>query len=192
MFGLSLLCGIRKVTVKGTNVEGVMMRRCRVVLSHPFDLDIANELGSDGRNMLAALKSGGAEKVVMPIDRMQADGAFVAGEDVVTIGHLIGVKATGAAAKQEDESPTIQLEFEFPWDVAAWAFLGLHCNASASVTLTKRQQELSFGAAASRVTDAADRFRKSVPRGTTMSLVSSDGRRTKVLGDDENGNDSTH
>ena len=142
MFGTSLECGIRAVKVRVKDVQGRIVRRCRVTLSHEFTDAIARALGSDAKHIRAALRDGSVEKAVMPLDTMGAMGAFTAGGKGIEIGTMVGVRATATAAKEEDSGPTIQLEFDFPWDEKAWVVLGRNCSAMADVVLTKRQLSL--------------------------------------------------
>jgi hypothetical protein len=143
MFATTLECGIRKVAVKVKDVDGRIVRRCRVTLAHEFTAAIAKELGKDAIAVRSALKSGAVEKAVIPIDSLAALGAFAALGEKVKVERLTGVKAVALAPKNDDEGATIQLEFEFLWDPAAWAFLGKHCSTVAEVVLTKRQLTLA-------------------------------------------------
>lgn len=144
MFGTSLECGIKAVKVKVDGVEGRILRRCRVVLVHQFTPAIARELGKDAVALRAGLRALAIDKAVLPIGGVAALGAFTAGGETIKISRLIGVKATAIAPNEDSEAgATIQLEFEFQWDEAAWGFLGRHCAAVASVVLTKRQLTLA-------------------------------------------------
>lgn len=145
MFGTTLECGIRAVKVRVKDVQGRIVRRCRVTLSHEFTEAIAKALGPDAKAVRAALREGSVEKAVMPIDNIGAMGAFTAsGGKGIEIGTMVGVKAVATAATKEDEGPTIQFEFDFPWDEKAWVFLGRHCSAIADVVLTKRQLAMAY------------------------------------------------
>lgn len=150
MFGIDLECGIRAVKVVVKEVDGREFRRCRVTLAHEFTSDIASALGPDAEALREGLRSLAIEKATLPIEGIAAMGAFKAGRsDAVTIGRLTGCKAVCTAPKGDaTEGPTVQLEFEFTWDEAAWVFLGRHCNAIASVVLTQRQLSLAAGAEA--------------------------------------------
>lgn len=150
MYGTSLECGIKSVKVKATEVAGRWVRRCRVTLAHEFTHDIARELGEDAVALRVGLTSFSIEKAVLPIENLSALGALSVpnGGGGVSIERMYGVKATCIAAKKDGEGPTIQLEFEFPWQEDAWVFLGRHCNAVADVVLTKSQLALATSAEA--------------------------------------------
>ncbi len=138
MFGTNLACGIKSVNVKTQDVDGRLLRRCRVVLSHEFDSDIASAIGGSARVVREGLLNGAIDKAVLPINGLAALGVFVAAGDTVEIPRLTGVKATATKGK-EDEPPEMLLEFEFAWLETAWVFLGRHCSAIADVLLTRAQ-----------------------------------------------------
>lgn len=147
MFGVNLECGIKSVKVRVKDVDGRLIRRCRVVLSHEFTEDIAKALGSDARSVRDGLRSGGIEKATMPIGLISAMGVFSGPDgEAIEIGTMSGVKATGLAPKDSDAGATIQLEFDFAWQEDAWLFLGRHCSAIASVVLTQNQLDMSTAA----------------------------------------------
>jgi len=111
-----------------------------------FDDLIAAALGKGAKKVLSGLRDGETEKVVMPIAELACSAELKAGKkDKVAIGSVVGIKATGKRSPEEDEdvAPTIDLEFEFTFDEAAWAFLGRNCGAVATITMQQRQQELS-------------------------------------------------
>lgn len=143
MFSTSLDCGIKSVKVKAKDVDGRMVRRCVVTLAHEFTAGIARALGDDALAVRDAIRDHSVEKAVMPIDSIAAIGAFKAGDDAVEIGRMIGLKATALSAKNDDDGPTVQLEFEFVWQEDAWVFLGRHCNTVATGVLTQRQLMLA-------------------------------------------------
>jgi hypothetical protein len=143
MFGATLECGIKAVKVKVQHEQGRVLRRCRVVLSHEFDADIARELGKDARALRQGLRDNAIEKATLPLDGIAALGAFTADGKSIEIGRMIGVKASCSKAKDSEAGPTIELEFEFSWDEKAWVFLGRNCSSMASVVLTKRQLALA-------------------------------------------------
>jgi hypothetical protein len=60
---------------------------------------------------------------------------------------MVGVKATVSKAKNDEDGPTILLEFDFAWDEDAWVWLGRNCSAVAEVVLTKRQLALAVDGA---------------------------------------------
>lgn len=150
MFGTTLECGIKAVKVKAKEVDGRIVRRCRVVLAHEFTLEIARELGKDAVSLREGLRANAIEKATLPIDGIAALGALAVpgGGAGVSIERLIGVKANCLKSRKDDEGPTVQLEFEFGWDENAWLFLGRHCNEVAEVVLTKRQLSLVLDAGA--------------------------------------------
>lgn len=153
MFGANLECGIKSVKVKVIEHDGRVFRRCRVVLVHDFDDDIAAELGKDAKRVRESLINGSVTKAELPIDKVAAFGAFTSREagpqgGGVSIGTMVGVKAVASAAKDDTDEPTIAFEFEFNWQEDAWVFLGRHCSAVADVVLTKSQQSLGFGESA--------------------------------------------
>ena len=153
MFGANLECGIKSVKVKVVEHDGRVIRRCRVVLVHDFDEDIAAELGKDAKRVRESLVDGGVTKAELPIERVVAAGAFTTREAGakqfgVQVGIMVGVKAVATAAKNDADPPTIAFEFEFNWQEDAWVFLGRHCTAIADVVLTKAQGSLGFGESA--------------------------------------------
>jgi len=147
MFDLQLQAGIRSVNVKVRSKDGVTRRKCRMVLEREFDTVIAAGLGADARAALLALETGGMESCVLPMDGLEADAQLTAelGEHIEIKG-LIGVKAKASkpAGKDGDElPPSIKLEFEFAFDVAAWTFLGQHAGTTAVLLLKRKQLELA-------------------------------------------------
>lgn len=147
LFGVDLECGIKTVNVKTEDVDGRILRRCRVTLTHEFDAAIARALGKDAQAVWQGLRGGGIKKAELPIDSIAAHGAFtsVGDGDIVAIGTMVGTKATCTQGK-EDSPPLIALEFEFAWQEDAWLFLGRNCAAMASLFLTQRQTELPIPA----------------------------------------------
>jgi hypothetical protein len=144
MFGTTLECGIKAVKVRVQDVQGRIVRRCRVTLAHEFTIAIARELGENAVNLREGLRDSSIEKAVMPIDGIAALGAFTAQGGSIEIGRMVGVKATVTKSKEDEAGPTIQLEFDFAWDENAWLFLGRNCSAVADVVLTKRQLVLAM------------------------------------------------
>ena len=147
MFGTTLECGIRAVKVRVQDVQGRIVRRCRVTLAHEFTPAIARELGEGAVSLRKAVRENEVEKAVLPSDGVGAAGACTASGGGVSIGRMVGVKATVTNAKNEDDGPTIALEFDFAWDEDAWVFLGRNCSAIAEVVLTKRQLALAVDGA---------------------------------------------
>jgi hypothetical protein len=165
------------------DVQGRIVRRCRVTLAHEFTPAIARALGKDAKPLLEALREGSIEKATMPIDGLAAAGAFTAHGGGVSIGKMVGVKAVASKSSEEDSGPTIQLEFDFPWDKDAWVFLGEHCSAMADVVLTKRQLALDLQDEQDPLSDAAAAFHRSAERmGAKVSIETPDGK-TTVLAD---------
>lgn len=146
MFGTALTCGIKAVKVRVQDVDGRLLRRCRVTLSHEFTEDIARTLGPDAENVREGLRNHGVERAVLPIEGIAAAGGFTVRGEGVQINRLLGLKATALAPKEEDAGATIQLEFEFAWQEDAWIFLGRHCSAVADVVLHKAQLTLPAAA----------------------------------------------
>ncbi len=139
MYGVNLECGIKSVKVRVKDIDGRLLRRCTVGLTHEFNRDIAKELGKEALAVLKGLKNFGIEKATLPIDRISALAVLTDTQgEAVEIKELRGVKATCTAPK-DDGIPTILFEFDFRWQEDAWLFLGRNCSAIASLHLTKVQ-----------------------------------------------------
>lgn len=145
MFELECDANLKSVKLSVREKDGVTVRRCQMVLEREFDDLIAAALGKGAKKVLSGLRDGETEKVVMPIAALACSADLRARKDKVSIGSVSGIKATGKRSPDEDEdvAPTIELEFEFTFDEAAWAFLGRNCGAVATITMQQRQQELS-------------------------------------------------
>src|SRR5687767_2490704 len=143
MFDNQFSAGIRGIKIKSQEKDGVYVRTCTLSLEREFDDLVAGGLGAEAKKALSCLKSGGMLKCVLPMDAVNAAGTLmsVSGE-VVEIGVLRGVKATGTVDPEGDFPPTVVLEFEFMFSKEAWIFLGEQCGAAATVTLIKRQGNL--------------------------------------------------
>lgn len=143
MFELECEANLKSVTLSVKEKDGLTVRRCKMVLEREFDDLIAAAIGSGAKKARSGLISGEMEKVVMPITALTCSADLRAGKkDRVAIGSVVGVKATGKATSEDETPPSIELEFEFLFDEAAWAFLGRNCGALATITMEQRQQEL--------------------------------------------------
>jgi hypothetical protein len=78
MFSTTLECGIKAVKVRVQDVQGRIVRRCRVTLAHEFTAAIARELGDDAVALRKGVRENVIEKAVLPIDGLAAAGAFTA------------------------------------------------------------------------------------------------------------------
>lgn len=141
MFDVQIGAAVRSVKISVKEKDGVVARRCRMVLEREFDEVIAAGLGKDAKKVLASLKTGGIEDATLPMGEVTAEADLRCDGDKVKIGQLRGIKPK-AAAGDEDMPPSVKLEFEFPYNDEAWSFLGRNCGAYATVTLRRRQMEL--------------------------------------------------
>ncbi len=145
MFDLSFEAEIKKVTVLVKSGA----RLCKLSLEREFDSAVADAIGADAKRALKALQTHGLTEVVIPIDAI-AGTLDLAGpsETVVKIAHVTGVKAKCRAGKadNEEDPPKIRLEFVFPWQEQAWAFLGHNCMCLADVEFTPAQTTIPFPA----------------------------------------------
>lgn len=149
MFETEIEAAIKGIRVKAESLDGVIVRVCTLTLIREFDSLVAVGLGGDAKKALAALSGGGMVSCVLPIDRVLCDAHLVADGDAIDVGHLKGTKATGkAGVPDEDKPPRIELEFQFVFSDAAWAFLGRHVGATASLRLNRLQREMDLGASA--------------------------------------------
>lgn len=146
---------IKKVDLNAKLKKAQMIRIMRIRLEREFDPFMARAIGGDAMEVLAAMKTRSLEKAVMPIDSVvarldltiSAGGPRTEKNDVVTIPSCVGRKATATAAVDEDEQPTIVLEFEFAFDEKAWAWFGRNCGGFAEVTIGEAQQKLKLARA---------------------------------------------
>jgi hypothetical protein len=144
---------ITKVAVKSKLIDSQVVRKMTVQLTREFDVLLAKAIGGDGLKILQALETGGLEKAIMPIDEVVASLALhvvVAGESVdnprtdkVFVPRTFGKKARATAAKTEDTSPSIALEFEFLFDGAAWAWFGRNVGGFATIEIEPSQLKLA-------------------------------------------------
>lgn len=144
MFDVEFMASIKTIKVKVAEKNGILQRRCVVVLEREFDDMVAAGLGPDARVALEALRDGGMTSCVLPIGGINASGRFVVESDRVDVGELVGVKATGKASADDEFPPSVALELELPWSESAWIFLGRYCGGYAHLTLTQRQTTLPF------------------------------------------------
>lgn len=142
MFNIECIATLKKVALLTKEQDGVCMRMCRLTVSREFDDLVAQALGGEAKKVMAGLKSGGIESVVIPIDAVVASLNLVCGDEAVGIARAAGVKATGKAPKESDWPPSIALEFEFFFDEPAWAFLGRNCGVQAKINIEDVQREL--------------------------------------------------
>lgn len=144
MFDVQIGASVRSVKISVTDKDGIVRRKCRLVLEREFDEVIAAGLGKEAKKLLASMKTGGIEDATLPMGEVNADAQLVAAEtgDKVKIGSLRGCKAKATAGADVDDPPSIRLEFEFAYNDEAWSFLGRNCGSFAHVTLRRRQMEL--------------------------------------------------
>jgi hypothetical protein len=143
MFGVNLDCGLKSVKVQTKKIDGRTVRRCRVVLAHEFTTELADALGKEAKEARKGLRSGALEDVTLKISALACLGVFTADGQKTTIQRMVGVKAKGIANDNEDNGPSLLLEFEFQWQPDAWLFFGTYCGVMAEVVLTKRQLTLA-------------------------------------------------
>jgi hypothetical protein len=150
MFDSPITAEIR--TVKGVVIDDGdhQLRRIRLQLERTFSPEIAQGLGSSAQVALDELEGRGLEKAVMGIGAIKAKLEIKSeGKGTATIGDVTGIKAVGivhkAGGRDEGDGeahPLIRLEFEFPFDEAAWTFLGRTLRDTVSCKLTRSQLEL--------------------------------------------------
>lgn len=188
---LECTAGIAKIAIKAKEDAGIVTRVVRMTLVREFDVMIARALGGDALKLLESVEMRAASKVVMPIDVLVGE-CRLSGErgDDVTIKHVTGVKATGNASKKEDDEPTVELVFDFPFQLAAWDFFGQNVGARADLVFTKVQLALpgteaptKKSASEKKLQKAADRLAKTVGKGSTVSVTTS-GKRTVIAESD--------
>ncbi len=139
---------INKVSVGVTEKDGIIQRKCKLVLAREFDTLLASGLRGDAKVALRSLESHGLAEVTIPIDGIFAHGIFsnaIGPANEVTIPDLRGLVARAKAGKDQ-EPPSIKLEFEFEWLEKVWVFLGRNCSAQAQVTIRSIQTEMEFPA----------------------------------------------
>lgn len=143
MFETEIVAAIKGIKVKAEAPDGVVTRICTMSLVREFDAVVAAGLGGDARKALAALEGGGMTSCVLPIDSLLCEARLNAEGDSLAIRRIKGTKATGKAGEpEEDRPPRVELEFQFIFDEQAWAFLGRHVGATATLRLNRVQLEL--------------------------------------------------
>lgn len=137
---------ITKVAGKATTDKGGAIRRfCTVELLREFDGDIADEIGPGARKLLRPIVDLEVKKADVAIDALHVNLTVEATEadglkrSVSFVAHGVAAKIKGG---QEDRSPTVKLVFRFPYDEAAWSFLGRNYASHAKVVSTPAQGEL--------------------------------------------------
>jgi len=151
MFDVKLQFGIKKVTLKTKAKDGVQARTIRLTLEREFDDTIAAGIGGDARGALAALKGGGMDSCVLPIDGIHGSASLLAGAgEVCDVPYLKGVTAKGAVSPDLDFPPSIAVEFDMPYERKAWGFFGDYQNTTAVVELTRGQLEIAGAKASTR------------------------------------------
>jgi len=151
---IELQANVKKVELVTKLDKSVVIRRMRMRLEREFDPLLARAIGGDSADVLAALKGGGLEKGVIPIDEVLARIALTissgtgpkAAKDEVIIPMAVGRKATATAPKDSDDDylpPSIILEFEFPFTEAAWAWFGRNTGGYAEIELSAAQLKLA-------------------------------------------------
>lgn len=146
---IELEANVKKVELVTKLDKSVVIRRMRIRLEREFDPLLARAIGGDSADVLAALKGGGLEKGVIPIDqilvRMSLHVSGGKAKDEVIIPGAVGRKATATAPKDTDEDlmPSIMLEFEFPFTEAAWSWFGRNAGGFANVEFSPAQLKLA-------------------------------------------------
>jgi hypothetical protein len=159
-----------------------LLRCVRLTFGHDFDDDLAAELGDDGRQVLEFLKSGALDTVTMKLGALKLHGAFRSPNgSEITVPHLLGIKATAKAAKNPDvEDPRIAMVFECVFEPVAWGFFGEFSAGTVHTEFTDSQSAFDFTDPAAGVKAAVGRFRRAMPKDTTVTFVGPDGQRTQV------------
>jgi len=142
MFETEIEAGIKGIRVKAEADAGIIVRTCTLTLTREFDTVIANAL-QGAKKVHAAVKAGDVTSCVIPIDAVLCEIQLDTNGDMLAIGRARGTKAT-AKAGDEDSPPRIDLEFEFIFTLDAWAFLGRHVGATATLQLNRSQQMLDL------------------------------------------------
>jgi hypothetical protein len=140
-----------------------------MAIEREFDAEVAALIGGNAAEAaLDHLGDGGMTKVVLPIDAISARGVLD-GKTRISLDKITGVKATASVGKaKEDETPPLKLklEFDFPFDAAAWAMLGAEAGSYIGVTLTRNQLDLP---GTSKTTKKAEALIASAPVPTKAS-----------------------
>ncbi len=195
---LACSAGITKIAIKATEDDGIVTRTVRMTLAREFDWLISSAIGGDASTLREALMQHSCSKVEIPIDAISGECRLIGerGEEVL-VKMVSGVKAVGKAGKADDAdpAPTVELIFDFPFQLAAWDFFGKNVGGRAEVTFTKQQLDLP----GTEKTPAAG---KEKPRGTvleravdtivgatagggTLSAIGLDGKKTVIAKDGE-------
>lgn len=142
MFKIETSATIRSITVSAKTIDGVTTRRCRIKLDREFDDAIAACIRPEAKRALDGVKSGAIERLTFPIDSVLAKLNLVAqeGADTVVIERAVGMKAVAKASRQDDASPSVRLEFEFPFFRSAWVFMGENVGAVANIEVQPAAQ----------------------------------------------------
>jgi hypothetical protein len=147
---IELEANVKKVELVTKLDKSVVIRRMRMRLEREFDPLLARAIGGDSLDVLEALKHGGLEKGVIPIDQVLARIALQIqsgkAKDEVIIAQATGRKATATAPKEgedEDLAPSIMLEFEFPFSEPAWAWFGRNTGGFANIEFSAAQLKLA-------------------------------------------------
>lgn len=180
---LECTAGITKIAIKASEDDGIVSRVVRMTLTREFDGLIAAAIGGDAPKLRESLRSHAASKVEIPIDAIAGE-CLLQGEmgDEVKIKLVQGVKATGKAPKAEDENPSVELVFDFGFQLAAWDFFGKNVGSRAVMKFTQAQTEIDFPPPPANGTKAhasegktvaaiAARLKAAVPEGATMSVI---------------------
>jgi hypothetical protein len=140
---LQIMANISKLSVTAKQKDDVVRRICRLTLGREFDSTIAAALGEDAKQAREALIHHGIEEVTIPLDGIVASAKLIHGTVEVTIPVMRGVKAKAKAGNIDDENPpSVRLEFDFDFYEPAWVFCGRYCNAYVEATLTEVQPTL--------------------------------------------------
>lgn len=181
--GLSGEFLIDKVLLKLATVDQRQLKTIRLTLAHDFDDDLAAVLGKAGRSAMKCLDDGDFEQVTLPIDAIKAVGVLTDGARTsrVEVPAMLGLKAVGKAGKSEADAPSVLLTFEFVFEPGVWAFLGAFCGTAVWVDLTAKQTDLGLDEPDDGVEAAVRRFKRSVPKDTTVTVRSPGGKSVELV-----------
>jgi hypothetical protein len=166
----NLIASLDSATLIAKAVDGKTIRRVKFKLAREFSVEDAEWLGDDAISMREMLTEGALKKFEIPIDAYHAKAAFsgMAGNADADVD---GVSAaiTTKKGKGDDAEDTYELTigFEaFPKDKLL-TFLAASMGEHIEVELKRTQLE---NALKDGVTKAVDKFKKSSPKGTTMTF----------------------